>query len=376
MGIGGMIIAPTRELAIQLFDEVWKVGKYHRFSAGLLIGGKSVKDETCRIFYMNILIGTPGRLLQHMDESPEFDVNNLKVLVIDETDRILDLGFSHIIDAIIKNLPSKRQTLLFSATQNKDIKKLARLFLDNPIYVSAHGNSISATPKKLMQMYTVCKLQEKMDYLWSFIKNNHKCKILVFLTTCKQVRFIFESFRRLRPGITIRCLNGKMKQMKRLLVYYEFCASNAMLLIATDIASRGLDFPAVDWVLQVDCPEDVSQYIHRVGRTARYNHTGRAMILLLPNEKKGMLILLEENKIPISFVQINPNKKKHVTSALKALILKEVEFKVMAERGLVSYVRSISMMKNKDIFDVSELPLLEFAISIGLSEVPNLHQRF
>merc|ERR1712146_65732 len=158
-----------------------------------------------------------------------------------------------------------------------------------------------------------------------------------------------------RPGITIRCLNGKMKQMKRLLVYYEFCASNAMLLLATDIASRGLDFPAVDWALQVDCPEDISQYIHRVGRTARYNNTGQAMILLLPNEKKGMLILLKENKIPISFVQINPNKKKHVTSALKALILKGVELKVMAERGLVSYVRSIS---------------------IGLSEVPNLLQCF
>jgi ATP-dependent RNA helicase DDX10/DBP4 len=373
--LGGIIIPPTRELAMQLFDELWKIGKYHKFSAGLTIGGKCVKEETSRICHMNILIGTPGRLLQHMDESPDFDASRLQILAIDETDRVLDLGFSRTLNAIIDGLPHKRQTLLFSATQYKNIKKLARLHLNNPEYISVHACSTATTPTKLKQTYTICKLQEKIDFLWSFIKNNLKCKTIVFLSTCKQVRFIFESFTRLKPGIKLRCLNGKMKQMKRLLVYYQFCASNEMLLFATDIASRGLDFPAVDWVLQVDCPEDISQYIHRVGRAARYKHRGHAMIFILPSEKRGMLLQFEENKIPIKFTQMNSRKKKHVTPALRALILKEVELRDMAELGLISYVNSISMMKNKDIFDVKGLPLLEFAFSLGLSTVPHMFQQ-
>lgn len=100
-----------------------------------------------------------------------------------------------------------------------------------------------------------------------------------------QVRYVYEAFKKLRPGVPLRALHGKMKQMKRMAVYYEFNQAKSMILFATDIASRGLDFPAVDWVLQVDCPEDTAQYIHRVGRTARYTHGGRAMLLLLPSEK-------------------------------------------------------------------------------------------
>merc|ERR1712226_779660 len=133
-GLGALVITPTRELAYQIFEVLKKVGKYHDFSAGLVIGGKHIKDESERIGQTNIVICTPGRLLQHMDETAVFHADNLQMLVLDEADRILDLGFQQSMNAIIENLPSQRQTLLFSATQTKSVKDLARLSLKDPMY--------------------------------------------------------------------------------------------------------------------------------------------------------------------------------------------------------------------------------------------------
>jgi len=128
-GLGALVISPTRELALQIFDVLKKAGSKHSFSAGLVIGGKDVKEERDRLVRMNILVCTPGRLLQHMDETPNFDCSNLRLLVLDEADRILDMGFEANVNAIIENLPKARQTLLFSATQTKSVRDLARLSL-------------------------------------------------------------------------------------------------------------------------------------------------------------------------------------------------------------------------------------------------------
>lgn len=371
-GLGALIISPTRELALQIFDELVKIGKRHSFSAGLLIGGKNVKDEASRIYGMNILVCTPGRLLQHMDETPEFDCTQLQVLVLDEADRILDMGFAKTLNAIVENLPRDRQTMLFSATQTKSVKDLARLSLKDPEFLSVHADSQTATPLKLQQVYSIVEVQEKMDVLWSFIKTHLKCKIIVFLNTCKQTRFVFEAFRKLRPGIPLRALHGKMKQMKRMAVYYEFNEAKSMVLFATDIASRGLDFPSVDWVVQVDCPEDAAQYIHRVGRTARFNQGGKAMLLLMPSEKEGFLKRLETAKIPITHTKLNPAKRQPVTPSLQALLSKDVELKEMAQRAVASYVKSVYLMPAKDVFNLQGLSLPDFALSLGLASVPRL----
>lgn len=136
-GLGALILSPTRELAVQTFEVLKKIGSKHSFSAGLIIGGKSLKLEQDAISRMNILVATPGRLLQHMDQTESFDWSNLKILVLDEADRILDLGFSRTLDAIIKQLPKDRQTILFSATQTSDIQSLARLSLQ--VYLSQFG---------------------------------------------------------------------------------------------------------------------------------------------------------------------------------------------------------------------------------------------
>ncbi len=372
-GLGAIIISPTRELAMQIFEELRTIGEQHDLSAGLLIGGKDVQQEASRVGAMNILVVTPGRLLQHMDESPDFNADNVKILVLDEADRILDMGFSATVNAILHNLPKRdRQTLLFSATQTKSVKSLARLSLDAPEYVSAHSEASKPTPVKLEQAYMICNLQDKMDVVWSFIKTHLSSRIIVFFSTCNQVKFVYEAFRRLRPGTPLRCLHGKMSQQKRVVVYGQFCDSKAGVLFATDIAARGLDFPKVDWVLQADCPEDVASYIHRVGRTARYTHSGRGLLLLLPSEQKGMIADLKEAKVELKCLKYNKEKIQPVSQALQALLSKDAEVKTMAQKSIVSYLRSVFLQPKKHVFDVQVLPATEFALSLGLTSVPKL----
>jgi ATP-dependent RNA helicase DDX10/DBP4 len=150
-GVGAVVISPTRELALQTFQALAAVGGKHDMSAGLIIGGTTFEREQANIPFTNILICTPGRLLQHLDETPNFDCMQVQVLVLDEADRILDLGFAKAMDAIVRAMPKSRQTLLFSATQTSDISELARLSLNSPTRVDTNPASESATPDSLVQ---------------------------------------------------------------------------------------------------------------------------------------------------------------------------------------------------------------------------------
>ncbi|KAI4388359.1 hypothetical protein MLD38_000693 [Melastoma candidum] len=371
-GVGSIIISPTRELAGQLFDVLKIVGKYHCFSAGLLIGGrKEIELEKEKVNDLNILVCTPGRLLQHMDETPNFDCSQLQVLVLDEADRILDVGFKKTLNAIISQLPKRRQTFLFSATQTKSVQDLARLSLKDPEYISVHQESTTATPSQLQQIVMIVPLEQKLDMLWSFIKSHLKSRILVFLSSCKQVKFVFEAFKKLRPGIPLKCLHGRMKQDKRMGIYSEFC-ENRSVLFSTDVAARGLDFnKAVDWVVQVDCPEDVASYIHRVGRTARYHSGGRSVLFLMPSEMK-MLEKLKEAKVPLQSIKPNAKRLQPVSGLLSALLVKYPDFQQLAQRAFITYLRSIYIQKDKEIFDIKSLPVDEFSASFGLPMTPKL----
>ncbi|XP_048838930.1 probable ATP-dependent RNA helicase DDX10 [Brienomyrus brachyistius] len=371
-GLGALIISPTRELAYQTFEVLRKVGKNHEFSAGLIIGGKDLKQESERIHRTNIIICTPGRLLQHMDETCTFHASSLQVLVLDEADRILDMGFADTLNAIVQNLPKTRQTLLFSATQTKSVKDLARLSLKDPEYVWVHEKAKFSTPATLEQSYLVCELHHKVNLLFSFLKSHLKKKIIVFFACCKEVQYLFRVFCRLRPGIPVLALHGKQQQMKRMEVYNDFIGKKAAVMFATDIAARGLDFPAVNWVLQFDCPEDANTYIHRAGRTARYKEGGEALLVLLPTEEKGMIKQLQEKKVPINKIQVNPAKMTSVQQKLQAFLAQEKEQKERAQRCFVSYLRSVYLMKNKDVFDVFQLPLQEYAGSLGLAVAPRV----
>ena len=371
-GLGALILSPTRELAIQIFEVLRKIGRYHTFSAGLVIGGKSLQEERERLGRMNILVCTPGRMLQHMDQTALFETDNLQMLVLDEADRIMDMGFQSTVDAIVEHLPKHRQTLLFSATQTKKVSDLARLSLRDPKYVSVHGAASSATPSTLQQHYIITPLQDKLDTLWSFIRANLKSKILVFLSSGKQVRFVYESFRHLQPGIPLLHLHGRQKQTARLDITTKFSNTKNSCLFATDVVARGLDFPAVDWVIQLDCPEDADTYIHRVGRTARYERDGRAVLFLEPSEEEGMLASLKHKKVPIELINVRQKKQQSIKHQLQNMCFKDPELKYLGQKAFVSYVRSIHIQRDKEIFKLRELPLEEFSASLGLPGAPKI----
>jgi ATP-dependent RNA helicase DDX10/DBP4 len=372
-GLGALIISPTRELAIQIFEVLRAIGsKGHMFSAGLVIGGKSLQEEQVALVRMNIVVCTPGRMLQHMSQTAFLNLDGLQMLVLDEADRILDMGFQRDVDAILDYLPTDRQTMLFSATQTKKVSDLARLSLKDPEYISVHQEAITATPSSLTQTYILTPLPQKLDTLWSFLQTTKKSKILVFLSSGKQVRYVYESLRHLQPGIPLLHLHGRQKQMTRLQVTKRFAAAQASCLFATDVVARGLDFPAVDWVVQVDCPEDADTYIHRVGRTARYERKGQAVLFLDPNEEGGMLKRLEAKKVPIEKVNVRGKKQKSIQTSLQNMCFKDAQLKYLGQKAFTSYVRSIYLQKDREIFHVDKLPLEEYATSLGLPGAPRI----
>ncbi|TKA33771.1 ATP-dependent RNA helicase DBP4 [Salinomyces thailandicus] len=372
-GLGAMIISPTRELAIQIFEVLRKVGgKGHLFAAGLVIGGKSLHEERDALARMNIVVCTPGRILQHLSQTALFSVDNLRMLVLDEADRILDMGFQRDVDAILDYLPADRQTMLFSATQTKRVSDLARLSLKEPEYVAVHESASSATPKTLQQNYVVTPLPDKLDTLWSFLQSSKKSKILVFLSSGKQVRFVYESFRHMQPGIPLLHLHGRQKQTARLDVTDKFSRAKHSCLFATDVVARGLDFPAVDWVVQVDCPEDADTYIHRVGRTARYERDGRAVLFLDPSEEAGFLSKLEQKRVAVERINVRQNKQKSIKDQIQGMCFQDPQLKYLGQKAFASYIRSLHVQKDKEVFKLESYDLEGFAASLGLPGAPRI----
>lgn len=372
-GLAALIISPTRELAVQIFEVLTKIGKHNSFSAGLVTGGKDVQYEKERVARMNILVGTPGRVSQHLNETYGMDTSNLQVLVLDEADRCLDMGFKKQIDSIVSHLSPDRQTLLFSATQSDSIKDLARLSLTNPARIGVSSDStMSATPETLDQYYVRIPLDEKLDVLWSFIKSHLKSKILVFFSSSKQVQYTYETFRTLQPGISLLKLYGRHKQTSRLETTTKFSHAQYACLFATDIVARGLDFPAIDWVVQVDCPEDAATYVHRVGRCARFGRPGKSLLMLAPSEEEGMLKRLKNQNIDIKIMNIKQKSKKSIRPQLQSLCFKDPQMKNLGQRAFISYYRSVYIQKDKDVFKISELPAEKYAESLGLPGAPKI----
>lgn len=270
---------------------------------------------------------------------------------------------------------------------------LARLSLHRPEYLSVHAQHSDATPTQLVQNYVVCRLHEKLDVLYSFIKSHLKNKIVVFLSSCAQVRFVFECFRGMQPGIPLMALHGKIKQDKRTLIYLDYARKPAACLFATDIAARGLDFPDVDWVVQVDAPEDRAMYIHRVGRTARYTSSGRALLLLMPQEEKVVMdeltggsthkekssgkdkekVVGTVNNIPLKKLSMNPKRSVQVSNRAAAMIVANPEYRSLAKKSFLSYLKSLSLLSHrKHVYRWSPSELDAYATSLGLHQTPEL----
>lgn len=306
-----------------------------------------------------------------MDENPLFNSTSMQILVLDEADRCLDMGFSETMNAIIENLPPDRQTLLFSATQTNSVKDLARLSLKSPEYISPHEKS-ETTPTSLQQNYVVINQEDKITMLWSFMKTHQRHKSIVFLSSCKQVKYFYEIFSRLRPGVSLLALYGTLHQDRRMSIYDEFCKRSKVVMFATDIASRGLDFPVVNWVIQLDCPEDAIAYIHRAGRTARHKAHGESLLVMTPSEETAMVEELKASKIPINQISIDPKQLFSPRVKMEAYVAQSTELKESAQRAFIAYIKSVFLMKNKKIFDVESIDFDEYAKSLGLIVTPRV----
>jgi ATP-dependent RNA helicase DDX10/DBP4 len=370
-GLGALILSPTRELALQIFKVLQVIGTKHPFSAALLTGGRNVEEEKKRLTFMSIVIGTPGRVLHHLTEASTLSVDNLAILVLDEADRLLDMGFYDSVTGILDQLPKgNRQTLLFSATQSQDLGTLARLCLNNPVHAAAHASTVAPTPQTMNQNFVVVTLAHKLDVLVSFIKGHPNDKIIVFASTCNQVKFMYLAMSKILKKFRVptMCLTGKMKQFRRDEVFLTFCRCRSAVLFCTDIAARGLDFPLVHWVMQYDCPESVETYIHRAGRTARAGARGVSVLMLTP-EEKAMLYFLHQKKLPLREIGMRNNVVHDTSQLFVALVVQGLKYE--AQKAFTSYLRSIQFASNKAVFDVNNVDLEGFARSLGLLVVPD-----
>ena len=260
------------------------------------------------------------------------------------------MGFKRTLTALLDHLPKSRQTLLFSATQTDSVSDLARLSLKEPVQIGVKGegsdestSSLSAMPKNLEQHYLLVELDKKLDVLWSFIKTHLQSKIIVFMSSCKQVRFVFETFCKMHPGVPLLSLHGKQKQSARLTMYQKFTSMSHAVLFATDIAARGLDFPSIDWVVQLDAPEDAETYIHRVGRTARYESKGKSLLFLMPSEEEGMVAALKKKNVEVSKIKNRASKIQNIQNQLQNIAFQDPEIKYLGQRVCHLYIHFVEL---------------------------------
>jgi ATP-dependent RNA helicase DDX18/HAS1 len=320
-GTGVIVVSPTRELALQIFGVARELMVHHSQTYGIVIGGANRRAEAEKLTKgVNLLIATPGRLLDHLQNTQGFVFKNVKALVIDEADRILEVGFEDEMRQIVKVLPKEdRQTMLFSATQTTKVEDLARISLrPGPLYINVDHQKEHSTVAGLEQGYVICDSDKRFLLLFSFLKRNLKKKIIVFFSSCNCVKYHAELLNYI--DLPVLDLHGKQKQQKRTNTFFEFCNAKQGTLICTDVAARGLDIPAVDWIVQFDPPDDPRDYIHRVGRTARgSNGKGRSLMFLQPSEV-GFLSQLKEARVPVVEFEFPAKKIVNVQSQLERLI--------------------------------------------------------
>lgn len=340
-GTGIIVITPTRELALQIFGVARELMEFHSQTFGIVIGGANRRQEAEKLMKgVNMLIATPGRLLDHLQNTKGFVFKNLKALIIDEADRILEIGFEDEMRQIIKILPNEdRQSMLFSATQTTKVEDLARISLrPGPLFINVVPETDNSTADGLEQGYVVCDSDKRFLLLFSFLKRNQKKKIIVFLSSCNSVKYYAELLNYI--DLPVLELHGKQKQQKRTNTFFEFCNAERGILICTDVAARGLDIPAVDWIIQFDPPDDPRDYIHRVGRTARGTKgKGKSLMFLTPNEL-GFLRYLKASKVPLNEYEFPENKIANVQSQLEKLIKSNYYLHQTAKDGYRSYLQA------------------------------------
>ncbi|CAB4018881.1 probable ATP-dependent RNA helicase DDX31 [Paramuricea clavata] len=310
-----LILVPTRELASQTLTVIQQVLKpFIWIVPGCVTGGEKRKSEKARLRKgVNILVATPGRLVDHLKTTQCLTMAQLKWLILDEADRLLDLGFeqdiSFILSTIKEHTSRKVQKVLLSATLSRGVENLLDVSMENPVTIdlTKEGNSEREqveyqTPSLLEQFCVVVPMKLRLVTLAAFLQRKYlkNCKIIVFFTTQDSVDFhfvLYSSTLTTVEGDKLKFLklHGKLSQHERTEVFSNFKDSDQGILLCTDVAARGLDLPSVNWIVQYNPPVSSTDYVHRVGRTARIGMSGQALLFLLPTEVPYLNILSEQN---------------------------------------------------------------------------------
>jgi len=273
-GIQGLVLTPTRELAEQVANELSVFSKHKGLDIISVYGGVSITKQMKELTRADIVVGTPGRMLDHISRN-SINLKFVNTLVLDEADRMLDMGFRDDVAKIISNCPKKRQTLLFSATISQEVVLLAQKYMEKPIEISAEPQ---VDPKKLEQVFYDAGDNMKYSLLKHLLENEKSKLVLVFCNTRRNVEFIANNLRRM--GIESVGLHGGFSQDKRNRILEQFHSKKVHVLIATDVAARGLDIEGISHIYNYDSPPTEKEYIHRIGRTARAGKEGKVISIL------------------------------------------------------------------------------------------------
>lgn len=272
-----LVLSPTRELAIQIAEQFEALGAGIGVKCAVLVGGIDMMAQTIALAKRpHIIVGTPGRVVDHLSNTKGFNLKTLKHLVLDEADRLLNMDFEQEIDQILKVIPKERQTQLFSATMTTKVAKLQRACLRDPVKVEVAAKY--STVETLRQQYMFVPAKHKDCYLTYVLAELSGSTSIIFTRTCDATRRIALMLRNLGFGAVP--IHGQMGQPKRLAALNKFKAGERSILVATDVASRGLDIPSVDMVVNYDVPPNSKDYVHRVGRTARAGRSGRSVTVV------------------------------------------------------------------------------------------------
>jgi len=296
----GLVLCPTRELSTQVANEIRKLARYRQnIKVVVLCGGQSIGPQIGSLQHGgHIIVGTPGRIKDHLRKKT-LSLSRVKTLVLDEADRMLDMGFIADIENIIEQTPPQRQALLFSATYPKEIKKLSASFQRDPVEVSVES-ALNTNP--IQQRLFICNKENKLDALQGLLIQHAVDSAVVFCNTIKMVKQVCEYLD--QCGFSAKALHGDLEQRDRDQVLVQFSNRSCSLLVATDVAARGLDIDDLPAVINFDLPRDPEIYIHRIGRTGRAGKEGLALSLFVGSEKYKYEAIADYQKTTLNFEAI------------------------------------------------------------------------
>uniref|UniRef100_A0ACD5VYF5 Uncharacterized protein n=1 Tax=Avena sativa TaxID=4498 RepID=A0ACD5VYF5_AVESA len=367
-----LVMCPTRELANQVAVEAKKLLKYHRsLGVQVVIGGTRITQEQ-RNLQANpcqILVATPGRLIDHLENTPGFSsrIRGVKVLVLDEADRLLDMGFKRDIEKIISFIPKERQTLLFSATVPAEVRQISHLAMHKDYkFINTVQEGDEETHAQVNQMYMVAALDLHFSILYGVLKKHvaedAEYKVIIFCTTAMVTKLVAEILSQLK--LNVREIHSRKTQSARTKVSDEFRRSKGLILVSSDVSARGVDYPDVSLVVQVGVPSDRQQYIHRLGRTGRKGKEGQGILLLAPWEQHFLGSVSDLSIAETVAPPVNPSIQAEVQVAIRKVEMKTKESAYQAWLGYYNSNKTISRDKSR-LVKLAE----EFSQSMGL-EIP------